>query len=53
MENYPRFRPDVIVLDMVTPEIDGIEVVQWLAANDYAAHFIVVTGYYPNYSKMA
>ncbi len=53
MENYPCFQPDIIVLDMVMPEFDGIEVVQWLASNDYAKHLIVVTGYYPNYLKMA
>ena len=30
---YESLRPDVIVLDIVMPEMDGIELIQWLAEN--------------------
>lgn len=30
-EAYAAFKPNVIVLDMVMPDIEGIELVQWLA----------------------
>ncbi|MBT4043426.1 MAG: response regulator [Rhodospirillaceae bacterium] len=50
---YGAFQPDVIVLDMVMPDIEGIELVQWLAQQGCEARILVVTGYNPNYSKMA
>ena len=34
---YAEFNPDVIVLDMVMPDIEGIELVQWLAEQSCTA----------------
>ena len=48
-----EFDPTVVVLDMVMPDIEGIELVQWLAEVQSQAKIIVVTGYNPYYSKMA
>ena len=50
---YRRFEPSVIVLDIVMPKIDGIEIVQWLVANDNTASVILVSGYNPDYAKAA
>lgn len=50
---YTAFKPDVIVLDMVMPDIEGIELVQWLAQQGCEAKILVVTGYNPYYGKMA
>lgn len=50
---YAEFKPNVIVLDMVMPDIEGIELVQWLAEQNCEARILVVTGYNPYYSKMA
>ncbi len=50
---YAKFAPDVIVLDMVMPDIEGIELVQWLAEQNCTARILVVTGYNPYYGKMA
>ncbi len=50
---YAEFAPDVIVLDMVMPDIEGIELVQWLAEQNCTARILVVTGYNPYYGKMA
>lgn len=50
---YAAFKPDVIVLDMVMPGIEGIELVQWLAKQDCEARILVVSGYNPFYGKLA
>ncbi|MBL6952207.1 MAG: response regulator [Alphaproteobacteria bacterium] len=52
-EAYAAFKPNVIVLDMVMPDIEGIELVQWLAQQGCEAKILVVTGYNPYYGKMA
>lgn len=50
---YPKFNPSVIVMDVVMPEIEGMELVQWLADEDCAAAVIVATGFAPNYAEIA
>ena len=50
---FLRFDPDVIVLDMVMPVMDGIELVQWLAPQGCRARFVLVTGYNPHYGRLA
>ncbi len=50
---YHAFDPTVIVLDVVMAEVDGMELVQWLAERRSEVHLIVVTGYNPKYSELA
>ena len=50
---YQNFGPETIVLDMVMPEVDGIEFVQWLASQNCTASLILVTGFNPNYTDVA
>ncbi len=50
---YDAFDPAVIVLDVVMPETDGIELMQWLAGRGCSAHLVVVTGYTPKYAELA
>jgi CheY-like chemotaxis protein len=50
---YAEFAPTHIVLDVVMPEIDGIEIMQWLATEGSTATVVVTTGYNPQYAKMA
>ena len=45
--------PDVVVVDIVMPGIDGIELVQWLAERGQQLHLIIVTGFAPNYATLA
>jgi DNA-binding response OmpR family regulator len=52
-EAYRRFEPSIIVLDIVMPDVDGIEIIQWLAANDSTAAVILATGYNPDFAKAA
>lgn len=47
------FQPDVIVLDMVMPEIDGIEIVQGLDKAAFAGRVIISSGYSPKYASAA
>jgi len=50
---YGRFEPTLIVLDIVMPETDGIEVLRWLGGRDCRARIFVVTGHNPHYAKLA
>ncbi len=53
MEAYARERPDVVVIDMVMPEIDGNELVLWLVQQGCTADIIIITGFSPQYAVNA
>ena len=48
-ESYNVFEPDVIVLDVVMPEIDGIELVKYLSTQECGARILVISGYAQRY----
>ncbi len=50
---YGAFDPTAIVLDVVTPETDGIELVKWLSDRQYQGKLLIVTGFTPRYAEMA
>jgi len=50
---FREFSPDIIVLDVVMPHVDGIEFIDWLAAEGANVRLIVVTGFNPNYGQLA
>ena len=51
---YERFRPSVVLLDMVMPEMDGTEIIRWLSSRGpSAAHVIIASGFTPKYAEMA
>ena len=52
-EAYLAFDPTLIVLDVVMPTTDGIELVNWLADRQYRGKLIIVTGFAPHYAEMA
>ena len=39
------FIPDTVVLDIVMPDMDGMEFMDWLAKNGYEPQLIVISGY--------
>ena len=51
--SYAAMPPEVIVLDIVMPDVDGIELVQWLIEQGCRADIVVVTGHNPNYARAA
>ena len=50
---YETFQPDTVVIDLIMPDIDGMELIQWLAEKEVRAQVIVVTGYSPEYAALA
>ena len=53
MQAYLRQTPDVIVMDIVMPNFDGIELTRWLAEQKCPAKIFIATGYNPHYAKSA
>jgi len=49
---YLEFQPTAAVVDLIMPEIEGIELVQWVAERDAPAYLIFVTGYSPGYATL-
>ena len=52
-KRYTSFHPTAILIDMVMPDADGIELVQWLADRRCSAQVIVTTGYNRSYAELA
>lgn len=50
---YDSFQPGAVVVDMVMPAMDGIELVQWLADRRSTARVLVISGQSMQYPKMA
>ena len=46
---YTEFEPDVVILDVVMPEVDGIELVKYLADNGCMSKILVISGYAQRY----
>lgn len=53
MAAYDRQKPDIVVIDMVMPDIDGNELVLWLVEQECAADIFIITGYHPDYAVNA
>lgn len=52
-EVFESLSPDILVLDMVMPGIEGTEIVDWLAQRKAPVKVIIVSGFNPLYSKIA
>ena len=50
---FEAIKPTMIVLDIVMPDIDGIELIEWLADVGNEAGVIIVTGYNPHFAEAA
>lgn len=44
MTTYVRLKPDVITLDIMMPDLDGIEVIRWLSDIGSPARVIIISG---------
>jgi CheY-like chemotaxis protein len=45
--------PEVVVLDMVMPEVDGIEMVGWFAQQGFRGRVVLVSGFAETYLQAA
>src|SRR5262245_14321672 len=53
MKAYVQRRPDVITLDIIMPDMDGIELIRWLGDIGCTARVVLISGASLAYSKMA
>lgn len=51
-ETFERFEPSMVILDVVMPEIDGIELIRWLIARSARVRLVIMTGFNPMYASM-
>jgi len=52
-EVYEEFQPDVLFIDMVMPDVEGVELIQWLAKEGSTAQVFILSGFNPHYAQMA
>ena len=50
---YDENQPSVILLDIVMPETDGIELLEWLANRNSAVPIVMISGYGGKYLNAA
>lgn len=50
---YDVFKPTMVILDMLMPEMDGNELVMWLAQRQSTVRLIIITGYAPDCARHA
>ncbi len=50
---HEKFKPTIVVLEIVMPGVDGIELVQWLAERKSTVHLIIASGYAAKYAELA
>lgn len=50
---YAAQLPDIVMLDIVMPDEDGIEIARWLQQAGFKGGLILISGHNPLYLKMA
>lgn len=52
LEQFYIVKPDAVVMDIVMPDMDGIELIQWLAGEGSSVPVILTTGARPYFIDM-
>lgn len=52
-EALTTFHPTIIALDVVMPDVEGIELLQYLADANWTGPVLVISGYNPDYLRLA
>jgi ActR/RegA family two-component response regulator len=50
---YQQFAPTHILVDVIMPDRDGIEIVNWLATMNCQARIFIISGYSAHYAEAA
>lgn len=50
---YTKDRPGIAIIDMVMPELDGFELINWLVGQEHKCPLIFMTGHQPEYVQQA
>jgi len=51
--HHSEFQPDLIIMDLLMPDIDGLEVMQYLSQTYSAAQIAILSGSYSESREMA
>jgi CheY-like chemotaxis protein len=52
-DEFIAFQPDVVILDMIMPDVDGIDVLTQIALTGYPVKIVVSSGYGEAYMALA
>ena len=52
-EALATFRPNIIAHDVVMPDVEGIELLRYLADTNWTGPVLVISGYNPDYLRLA
>lgn len=50
---YEEFSPDVVSIDMIMPDLDGVQVLEYLASRKCTARIVIISGFTPFYLHCA
>ncbi|HVY17869.1 MAG TPA: response regulator [Rhodopila sp.] len=51
-DEFEGFRPDVLVIDLVMPEVDGIDILHKILAMGTSARIIIMSGFGKSYLRL-
>lgn len=53
MKEFDRLQPRVVTIDMLMPDVDGIELVDWIVQRRSDVRILIVSGSDPLYAEIA
>ena len=53
LDMFLSFRPDIVMIDMIMPEMDGIEILNEILLTGCQPHVILMTGFGEGYLRLA
>jgi DNA-binding response OmpR family regulator len=51
-DEFERFKPDILIIDLVMPELDGIDILHRILALGTTARIIVMSGFGKSYLRL-